>query len=123
MKIHIPSMAAGLVLLAGAGVAYAQDAVIVPEGDVIVVPADPVVPPGAVVITPEQRTIVREYVEREPIVSLDLPGFDLNIGSPLPDTVELHAIDVPEVEYQYVVIDDRTVLVDPQTRQIVEVLD
>lgn len=123
MKTHITSMAAGLVLLAGAGVCYAQDAVIVPEGEVVVVPGDPVVPPGAVVITPEQRIIIREYVKREPLVSLDLPGFDLDIGSPLPDTVELHTIDVPEVEYQYVVIDDRTVLVDPRTRQIVEVLD
>ena len=52
-----------------------------------------------------------------------VPGVELNIGSTLPDTVELHELDVPDVSYRYVVVDDRTVLVDPDTREIVQVID
>ncbi|TIP79244.1 MAG: DUF1236 domain-containing protein, partial [Mesorhizobium sp.] len=38
-----------------------------------------------------------------------------------PETVELH--EVPDVEYRYVVVDNRTVLVDPGTRRIVKIID
>lgn len=76
-----------------------------------------------VVIAPEQRTVIKEYVQKNPIASIDLPGVELNIGSKLPDTVEFHRVDVPDVSYQYVVVGGRTVLVDPDTREIVEVID
>lgn len=46
---------------------------------------------------------------------------ELNVGTALPDTGELH--EVPNVQYRYVLIDDRTVLVDPGTRKIVKVYD
>ncbi|MBD9650182.1 DUF1236 domain-containing protein [Ensifer sp. ENS09] len=75
-----------------------------------------------VVVTPEQETVVREYVKKKPIASINLPGVELNVGSALPDTVELHTIDAPDVQYRYVVIDNRTVLVDPGTRKVVRVL-
>jgi hypothetical protein len=87
---------------AGAGIAIAQD---------------------TIVIAPEQETVIREYVKKEPLASISVPGIELNVGSRVPETVELHALDVPDVQYRYVVIDDRTVLVDPGTRQIVRVLD
>ncbi|ESW73154.1 MULTISPECIES: DUF1236 domain-containing protein [unclassified Mesorhizobium] len=99
MKIHFASAAAGLLLLAGVGAAAAQD----------------------VVITPEQDTVVREYVKKQPLASVKIPGVELNVGSALPDTVELH--EVPNVKYRYVVVDNRTVLVDPSTRKIVKVYD
>lgn len=87
--------------IAGAGAAFAQD----------------------VVIVPEQETVIREYVKKQPLASVTLPGVELNIGSTVPDTVELHAVDVPEVKYRYVVVDGRTVLVEPETRRIVHVMD
>lgn len=99
MKIHFASAAAGLLLLAVVGAAAAQD----------------------VVITPEQDTVVREYVKKQPLASVKIPGVELNVGSALPDTVELH--EVPNVKYRYVVVDNRTVLVDPGTRKIVKVYD
>ncbi|TIS75701.1 MAG: DUF1236 domain-containing protein [Mesorhizobium sp.] len=101
MKIHLVPAAAGLAMLAGIGVATADQ----------------------VIITPEQQTVVREYVQRHPLASISLLGVELNVGSTLPETVELHPIDVPDVEYIYVVVDDRTVLVDPGTRRIVQVID
>ncbi|MBZ9986633.1 DUF1236 domain-containing protein [Mesorhizobium sp. BH1-1-5] len=99
MKIHLTSAAAGFLLLAGIGAAAAQD----------------------VVIAPEQETVIKEYVHKQPLASVKVPGVELNIGSTLPDTVELH--EVPNVKYRYVVVDNRTVIVDPGTRKIVKVLD
>lgn len=75
-----------------------------------------------IIIQPEQRTVIREYVQREPVASIDLPGIELNIGSPIPETVELYPIDVPEVTYRYVVVDGQTVIVDPRDRRIVDVI-
>ncbi|TIM63774.1 MAG: DUF1236 domain-containing protein, partial [Mesorhizobium sp.] len=73
------------------------------------------------IIQPEQDTVIREYVKKKPVASLSLPGVELNIGTALPETVELY--EVPDVQYRYVVIEGRTVLVDPGTRKIVKVYD
>lgn len=99
MKLHVA--ATGIVLLAGVTLASAQ----------------------TVVIEPEQDVVIREYVEKQPLASIDLPGIELNIGSTVPEEVELHAVEVPDVEYQYVVVGNRTVLVEPGTRKIVKVYD
>jgi hypothetical protein len=99
MKMTVIGAAAGFALIGGASAALAQD----------------------VIIVPEQETVIREYVQKEPLVSIDLPGVELNIGSPIPDTVELR--EIPEVQYRYVVVDGQTVLVDPGTRRIVKVLN
>ena len=53
-----------------------------------------------------------------------MPGVELNIGSTLPETVEVHRFEeVPDVNYEYVVVDNRTVLVEPGTRKIVKIYD
>lgn len=82
-----------------------------------------VVAAQTVVVSPEQETVIREYVKKKPIASIAVPGVELNIGSPVPETVELHSIDAPDMTYRYVVVDDRTVLVDPGTRKVVRILD
>ena len=99
MKMRIA--ATGLALLAGISFASAQ----------------------AVVIEPEQEVVIKEYVQKKPLASIDLPGVELNIGSTIPEEVELHAVEVPDVQYEYVVVDNRTVLVEPGTRRIVHVYD
>jgi PBP1b-binding outer membrane lipoprotein LpoB len=100
MKMYLSSITAGLLLLGCVGLATAQD----------------------VVIAPEQETVIREYVQKKPIASIDLPGVELNIGSTLPETVELHEVDVPDVKYRYVVVGGQTVLVEPETRKIVHIM-
>ena len=99
MRMHLTTAAAGLLLLAGVGAAAAQD----------------------VIIQPEQETVIKEYVHKQPLASIKLPGVELNVGTALPDTVELH--EVPNVKYRYVVIDNRTVLVDPSNHKIIKVYD
>jgi hypothetical protein len=76
-----------------------------------------------VIVTPEQEVVVREYVKKKPIASINLPGVELSIGSALPETVELHTIDAPDIKYRYVVVDNRTVLVDADTRKIVHIVN
>ncbi|MES0068688.1 DUF1236 domain-containing protein [Mesorhizobium sp. M0074] len=98
MRMRFSTAAAGFLLLAGVGAAAAQD----------------------VVIDPEQETVIKEYVKKQPLASVKIPGVELNIGSTLPDTVELH--EVPNVKYRYLVVDNRTVVVDPGTRKIVKVI-
>ncbi|MCV3205549.1 DUF1236 domain-containing protein [Mesorhizobium sp. YC-39] len=100
MRKQLSSAAAGILLLVGVSAAAAQD---------------------VIVIQPEQDTVIREYVKKKPMASFSLPGVELNIGTALPDTVELY--EVPDVQYRYVVVDGRTVLVDPSTRKIVKVYD
>jgi hypothetical protein len=101
MKTPLIPAVAGLALLAGIGVATADQ----------------------IIVTPEQQTVIREYVHKQPLASINLLGVELNVGSTLPETVELRSIDVPDVQYKYVVVDNHTVLVDPSTRRIVQVID
>ncbi len=101
MKLHLAGAMAGLTMLAGIGASAAQD----------------------VIITPEQEVVIREYVQKKPLASIDLPGVELNIGSTVPETVELRALEVPDVTYRYVVVGNRTVLVDPGTRRIVRIIE
>lgn len=99
MKSVLRNTTISLFVLAGMGSALAQD---------------------VIVVQPEQETIVREYVKKQPLASVNLLGVELKLGSPVPDTVELR--EVPNVKYRVAVINDQTVLVDPDTHQIVEVL-
>lgn len=102
LRTTLLPLAAALMFGAGAVAASAQD----------------------VIVTPEQDTVIHEYVKKKPLASVSVPGVELNIGSNVPETVELHSFeDVPDVKYRYVVIDNRTVLVDPGTRRIVKVYD
>jgi len=99
MKMHLTGAAAALFLIAGAGAVAAQD----------------------IIIQPEQETIIREYVKKQPLASVKIPGVELNVGTALPDTVEFR--EVPNVKYRYVVVDNRTVVVDPDTRKIIKIYD
>ncbi|MBZ9897653.1 MULTISPECIES: DUF1236 domain-containing protein [unclassified Mesorhizobium] len=98
MRTDLTTVVAGFLLLAGIGAAAAQD----------------------VVIQPQDETVIQEYVKKQPLASVKIPGVELNVGTALPDTVELH--EIPNVKYRYVVVDNHTVVVDPGTRKIVKII-
>ena len=104
MNLRLSASLAGLIIASGIGYAAAQ----------------------TLVIAPEQETIIREYVTTHEVEPID-PGidFDITVGSIVPDTVEVHAIQAPELEaeYQYVVVENRTVVVEPETRKIVHIIE
>lgn len=79
-----------------------------------------------IVLEPEDEIIVREYVLTQPRRHVVIPeGYEVVIGERLPDTIVVEPLDPVgfEQELEYVFIGDRAVLVDPQTREIVTVLD
>lgn len=80
-----------------------------------------------VVITQEQAPVVREYVVRQNVQPIQpVPDYNFVVGTTVPDVVELHPLEVPEMtdRYEYVVLSNgQTVLVDPGTRQVVQIVD
>jgi hypothetical protein len=75
-------------------------------------------------LSPEETTRVRTYVvaQRRPSIAM---SEEVAVGQPLPPRVRLYS--VPQSvglanPYSYTIVNDRTVLVDPQTRTVVQVL-
>jgi hypothetical protein len=72
-------------------------------------------------LTPEQRTVVQKYVVTDNRPSVAVQGFEVRTGAVLPPNVAFY--DVPNVErYRYSYVNNHRVIVDPQTREVVEVI-
>lgn len=76
-----------------------------------------------VVVSPEDETIVREYVTREHVRPVEPPaGFEVREGVDLPATVELQ--EIPKLpRYRTAVIGKRTVIVEPKRRRVIRVIE
>lgn len=74
-----------------------------------------------VVVTPEEQVVVREYVKANPVAVERPSNFELVLGAIIPDILKPGAL--ADNKYQYVVMDGRTVLIDPQTRKVVYIMD
>ncbi len=76
-------------------------------------------------IASDQRKSFQSYVVEEQTPSYRVPG-NIQIGTTLPD-VGVTYYDVPErfgaTRYRYTIVNDRTVLVDPKTRKVVQVVE
>ncbi len=94
------------------GIARSGQAVIVSDND----------PDG---ITVDERPAFREYVVRERVPTYTVPD-RVVVGATLPD-VGVTYYDVPQsvasTPYRYTVVNDKTVLVEPRSRRIVQVID
>lgn len=76
------------------------------------------VPAPAVVAVPGT---VRTYVTQQSVPSVTLEG-PVVVGQPLPATVEYHVI--PDNDgYAYSVVNGQRVIIDPNTRSVIEVYD
>jgi len=104
MNLPLKSALAAAILVAGAGYAAALDTII---------------------ITPEQRTVVREYVVRERIDPMPDVDYDITVGSIVPAQVQTRKLAIDEFgdQYEFVVTNRGTLVVDPATRQIVDVVE
>jgi hypothetical protein len=101
-------LAAGAALVALTGSAYAQT---------MVITQDPMTTNSTVVMPGEVRT----YVMEQPIESVPYEG-DVLIGRVLPGTVEVRPVD-GYTQYGYTVVNQHRVIVDPQTREVIQILD
>ncbi|MBC7586377.1 MAG: DUF1236 domain-containing protein [Tardiphaga sp.] len=94
------------------GVARSGQAVIVGDND----------PDG---ITVSERPAFREYVVRERVPTYTVPE-RVVVGTTLPDAGVTY-YDVPQsvaqTPYRYTVVNEKTVLAEPRTRRIVQVID
>lgn len=72
---------------------------------------------GAVITPPAE---VRTYIDTSPVVTVPYDG-DMVVGATLPPGVTV--TQVPNYRYSYVRLNDRPVLVDPQTRRVVYVYE
>jgi hypothetical protein len=76
-------------------------------------------------ITVEQRPAFREYVVRERVPNYSIPERVI-VGGVLPETGVTY-YDVPQTygvtPYRYTVVNGQTVLVEPRSRRIVQVVE
>lgn len=75
-------------------------------------------------IAPAEETLMQEYVVHEHHAMVPAPpGFTVTNGAVVPQAVELYSFPAERHwGYEYATIGDQTVLVDPQTRQVVHIL-
>ena len=76
-------------------------------------------------IAPNQRPAFREYIVREKVPNYSIPD-RIIVGGVLPETGVTY-YDVPQTfgatPYRYTVVNGRTVLVEPRSRRIVQVIE
>lgn len=60
------------------------------------------------------------YVEREDVPSVTIEH-DVVVGEPLPETVVLHP--VPKYRYEYAIVNHQRVIVEPETRKVVKIVE
>jgi hypothetical protein len=77
-------------------------------------------------IEPADETQMREFIVKEHRTSIVPPaGFTVTTGAVLPDSVNLYSFPTDQRwggHYEYTVIGDQPVVVDPGTRKVIEVI-
>jgi hypothetical protein len=80
-----------------------------------------------VVITQEQQPLVREYIVRQNVTPVQpVTNYEFAVGTVVPETVVVQPLEIPEMtdRYEYVVTSTgQTVLVEPGTRRVVQIVD
>jgi hypothetical protein len=109
-------------VVAGATTASAQTTIITREP----VESRTVVTTEPLELTPVQRRTIYRTIVRERVAPAE-PTIEYRVGARLPDNVRLYevpqevAVEVPAIRsYKYMVVNNRVVLVDPATSQVVE---
>lgn len=117
---HFRHAAIAAALLAGASTASAQTTVITRE------PVESrTVVTKPIQLTPVQRQTIYRTIVRER-VSPAQPTVEYRVGTRVPGSVQLYsvpqeiAVEVPAIRsYKYMVVNDRVVLIDPATSEVV----
>lgn len=118
---HFRHAAIAAALLAGAGTASAQTTVITREP----VETRTVVTTQPLELSPVQRQTIYRTIRRAPVRAVE-PTIEYRVGMRVPQTARLYevprdvAVEVPAIRsYKYMMVNDRVVLVDPATSEIV----
>jgi Protein of unknown function (DUF1236) len=75
-------------------------------------------------LTSAQMKTVKDYAMKHKHASMKIDE-SVKVGSTLPSSVEFYAVEgAPTVsKYKYTIVNDKTVLVDPSTRKVVEIIE
>ena len=76
-------------------------------------------------LTADQSTKVKTYVVKEKRPSVKVTE-KVAVGETLPSSVQFYAIPADvgvQTQYRYTVVNDRTVLVDPSSRKVIQVIE
>ena len=117
MRNRILGLAAIATAIGAPIAAQAQGTVGIVRGESVVVES------GGIAV--EQRPAFREYVVRERVPTYTIPDRVI-VGGVLPEA-GITYYDVPQTygatPYRYTVVNGQTVLVEPRTRRVVQVID
>ena len=85
--------------------------------------------PKAAAVPPEQATKINEVIARENVKPVENVNFSLSVGVNIPSTVTVHPLPSAIVEvvpqyrgYDYIVVRDEVVILEPRTRKVVTVI-
>lgn len=101
---------------------FVTAAAIVPLGG----PRAQIAPLTATAITPEQRTAIHKHIVEEKRRSVAAPlGFLPAVGATIPQGIELFWMPpgAGVNRYRYTVVGNRALIVDPEGRQIIELVE
>lgn len=111
-----------IALIGGASAASAQTTVITREP----VESRTVVTTEPLQLTPVQRRTIYRTIVRERVTPAR-PTVEYRVGTRMRESVQLYAVpqevavEVPEIRaYKYMVVNDRVVLIDPATSEVVD---
>ena len=114
-----------ILALAALGVALGSPIAASAQSSGVTVGRAPVVVDSGPAIAVEQRPAFRDYVVEQRVPAFSIPDRVI-VGSTLPETGVTY-YDVPQrfgaTTYRYTVVNGATVLVEPRSRRIVEVMD
>jgi hypothetical protein len=120
LMTHFRHAAIAAALLAGAGTANAQTTVTTREP----VQTQTIVTQQPIELTPVQRQTIYRTIVRQPMEAQ--PTVEYRVGTRVPQDTRLYAlpqqvgVDVPAIRsYKYMMVNDRVVLVDPATGEVV----
>jgi len=118
MRKHLLAISAILAAMSAPIAAQAQSDTVGVRGGAVVVDEN-----GGIAV--DQRPAFREYVIRERVPNYSIPDRVI-VGGVLPETGVTY-YDVPQTfgatPFRYTVVNGRTVLVEPRTRRIVQVIE
>jgi hypothetical protein len=119
MRTHLLAIATIVAAMSAPIAAQAQSTVGVAG------PGTVIVDHGAVGIATDQRPAFREYIVRERVPNYTISD-RVTVGAILPET-GVTFYDVPQTfgatPYRYTVVNGETVLVEPRSRRVVQVID
>jgi hypothetical protein len=120
MKRVITAASAALAIALG-GAAIAQTAT---TTTTTTAPAAPAATSSVTTVTTDQQSKIKAYVVKEKVKSVAAPsGFTVSTGATLPSSVEVRTFPADVgVKHSYAVVGDRTVIVEPSSRRIIQVI-